>query len=131
MSITFDNELLELVDNVEETLKFSTKKLQTSLMKISTHQNGHAYRMYLPKSMFLTYKLSDIKHLYITQDFIKDTPDPNAIKVTVLKAGRDNLYINFPKTLILAYEPRPTHCRLTYNTTHNLWEYRLVKKEIS
>lgn len=129
MGIIFDDSLLEITENAEEILNFSQKQLTTQIVRIGIKSNS--FRMYLPKNLILSYGLTGEETLYITQSLIKKDKDTTGFKVKVQKAGRDNLYINFPKTLILAYEPKPTHCRLTYNPTHELWEYKLVKKEIS
>lgn len=127
MGIIFDDTLLEITKNTEEILNFSQKQLTTQVVRIGV--KSKSFRMYLPKNLILSYGLTGEETLYITQSLIKKDKDPTGFKVNVQKAGLDSLYINFPKTLINAYEPKPTHCRLTYNPTHELWEYKLVKKE--
>lgn len=128
MGIIFDDTLLEITKNTEEILNFSQKRLTSQIVRIGIKHKS--FRMYLPKNLILSYGLTGEETLYLTQSLIKKDKDTTGFKVKVQKAGRDNLYINFPKTLINAYEPKPTHCRLTYNPTHELWEYKLVKKEV-
>ena len=125
--IEFGNNNLELdFLNTEEILSFSQKV--SVLAKVTTKATA---KMYLPKVFCTNENLSAQDRLYITNETIsKEKPVKNAFEIKIQKAGRNNLYINFPKTLILAYKEKPTHCRLTYNPTHELWEYKLVKKEI-
>lgn len=129
MGIIFNNFETELdFSQAEEVLSFCNKMLCTAVVKIN---NEHATaRLYLPKCFIVQEQLKKGDKLYITQSTIKKTVDNSAFKVSVQTAGKNSFYINFPRTLLYAYNPTPTHIRLTYNATQELWEYRLVKKEI-
>lgn len=129
MSILFNNNELEMdFSQAEEVLSFLQQNRQTVLCKLTFKNTA---RMYLPQCFVRLSNIQANDTLYLTQETIKTVSTDYTHTCKVQRAGRNNLYINFPKTLILAYKERPTHCRLTYNPTHNLWEYRLVKKEIS
>ena len=125
MAIIFNSPEFELdCAQAEEVLTMCNKRLQTYIAKIST-----ATKVYLPRALITEQQLKIGDKLYLTHEFISKNYNENAFKVTVQQA-RGSMYITFPKRLIRAFKPEPTHIRFTYDDHNNIWKYQLVKKEV-